>query len=87
MVGQIFDYEIRSFFIVLFIVIDIMVIMGFIDFIVNINNINEVCYFDKMYYYVMFVEVMVGIEIYCCFFLVFELIIQRVDKERFIKLI
>lgn len=64
MVGQIFDYEIRSFFIVLFIVIDIMVIMGFIDFMVNINNINEVCYFDKMYYYVIFVEVMVGVEFY-----------------------
>lgn len=52
----------------MFIVIDIMVIMGFIDFMVNINNINEVCYFDKMYYYVMFVEVMVGIDLLLLFF-------------------
>lgn len=59
----------------MFIVIDIMVIMGFIDLMVNINNINEVCYFDKMYYYVMFVEVMVGIDLLLLIFLVFELII------------
>lgn len=61
--GQTFDYETRSSFTVSFTVTDTMATTGPIDLTVNINNINEACYFDKKYYYVTLAEATVGIDL------------------------
>ncbi|XP_022292060.2 cadherin EGF LAG seven-pass G-type receptor 2-like isoform X2 [Crassostrea virginica] len=58
--GQTFDYETRSSFTVSFTVTDTMATTGPIDLTVNINNINEACYFDKSYYYVSLAEATAG---------------------------
>lgn len=74
--GQTFDYETRSSFTVSFTVTDTMATTGPIDLTVNINNINEACYFDKTYYYVTLAEATVGgVETYkfWFFFRLFEL--------------
>lgn len=65
--GQTFDYETRSSFTVSFTVTDTMATTGPIDLTVNINNINEACYFDKTYYYVTLAEATVGVETYIKF--------------------
>lgn len=75
--GQTFDYETRSSFTVSFTVTDTMATTGPIDLTVNINNINEACYFDKTYYYVTLAEATVGIDLLLFFFLASEPIIQR----------
>ncbi|XP_048729056.1 cadherin EGF LAG seven-pass G-type receptor 2-like isoform X2 [Ostrea edulis] len=58
--GQSFDYETRSSYTVSFTVTDTMATTGPIDLTVNINNINEACYFDKSYYYVTLAEASAG---------------------------
>lgn len=52
-----------------------MATTGPIDLTVNINNINEACYFDKTYYYVTLAEATVGIDLLLLFFLASEPII------------
>lgn len=68
--GQTFDYETRSSFTVSFTVTDTMATTGPIDLTVNINNINEACYFDKTYYYVTLAEATAGSVTYNPNFLV-----------------
>lgn len=49
-----------------------MATTGPIDLTVNINNINEACYFDKTYYYVTLAEATVGIDLLLLFFFSFR---------------
>lgn len=58
-----------------------MATTGPIDLTVNINNINEACYFDKTYYYVTLAEATVGIDL---LLLILPNQLYR-DKERFTK--
>ena len=68
--GQTFDYETRSSFTVSFTVTDTMATTGPIDLTVNINNINEACYFDKSYYYVSLAEATVRRNTFECIIIV-----------------
>ncbi|XP_061176116.1 protocadherin Fat 1-like isoform X2 [Saccostrea echinata] len=68
--GQSFDFETRSSYVVSFTVTDTMATTGPIDLTVNINNINEPCYFDKSYYYVSLAEATAGSVTYNPNFLV-----------------
>ncbi|KAK3087337.1 hypothetical protein FSP39_004813 [Pinctada imbricata] len=58
--GQTFDYETRTYYNVTFTVYDTMATGGPFVLDVNINNINEPCYFDRSYYYASFSEATAG---------------------------